>query len=372
IDLEPFDNTRNTSSAGTSTANHNAVTLRVMNPDIKLEEAGLYTNNVTIDGVDYLMPFSEGQTIYAYATDSAGNPSMIKKIADAVADRMDSADPTRPAYTFEWMGEDAQITGKLPQGAAAVLVQAGQSTPLTVGDDGSVAADVLSKTAATLRISLSGYYDMVLARPGDQMTGTWNIGEIKAEDFTKIPASRAIELNVGYLEPVAGQDKTERIELDSLDNIDLTVKSGGKTLKPAKGDRENDYRIQGTVLVVSQAIADADQDLEITLEPKDSLKLGGATATVKPSVGKVDIDLKPWGTATVTTKGDYQGANRVLVFRTSDGKLVADGVTYLMGYEDDGTTPIMKAETPRLKAGSYTIIAFNKTSYDIQATSYST
>ena len=372
IDLEPFDNTRNTSSAGTSTTNHNAVTLRVMNPDIKLEEAGLYTNNVTIDGVDYLMPFSEGQTIYAYATDSAGNPSMIKKIADAVADRMDSADPTRPAYTFEWMGEDAQITGKLPQGAAAVLVQAGQSTPLTVGDDGSVAADVLSKTAATLRISLSGYYDMVLARPGDQMTGTWNIGEIKAEDFTKIPASRAIELNVGYLEPVAGQDKAERIELDSLDNIDLTVKSGGKTLKPAKGDRENDYRIQGTVLVVSQAIADADQDLEITLEPKDSLKLGGATATVKPSVGKVDIDLKPWGTATVTTKGDYQGANRVLVFRTSDGRLVADGVTYLMGYEDDGTTPIMKAETPRLKAGSYIIVAFNKTSYDIQATSYST
>lgn len=204
------------------------------------------------------------------------------------------------------------------------------------------------------------------------MTGTWSIGEIKAEDFTKIPASRAIELNVAYLESVAGQDKTERIELDSLDNIDLTVKSGGKTLKPAKGDKENDYRIQGTALVVSQAIADADQDLEITLEPKDSLKLGGATATVKPSAGKVDIDLKPWGTATVTTKGDYQGANRVLVFRTSDGKLVADGVTYLMGYEDDGTTPIMKAETPRLKAGSYTIVAFNKTSYDIQATSYST
>ena len=43
-----------------------------------------------------------------------------------------------------------------------------------------------------------------------------------------------------------------------------------------------------------------------------------------------------------------------------------------MGYEDDDTTPIMKAETPRLKAGSYTIVAFNKTSYEIQATSYST
>lgn len=373
IDLEPFDNTRITSWAGGSwTTDHNAVTLRVMNPDIKLEEAGPYNNSVTIDGVDYMMPFSEGQTIYAYATDSAGNPSMIKKIADAVADRMDSADPTRPAYTFEWMGEAAQVTGKLPQGATAVLVQAGQSTPLNIAADGSFTVDALSKTAATLRLSLDGYYDMVLARPGDQMTGTWDIGEIKAADFTKIPASRAIELNIGYLEPVAGQDKTERIELNGLDDIDLTITCDGKTLKAAKGDKENDYRIQGTALVVSQTIADADQELEITLKPKDSLKLGGATARVKPSAGKVDIDLKPWGTAAVTTKGDYQGANRVLVFRTSDGKLVADGVTYLMGYEDDGTTPIMKAETPRLKAGSYTIVAFNKTSYDIQATSYST
>ena len=373
IDLEPFDNTRINSWAGGSwTTDHNAVTLRVMNPDIKLEEAGLYTNNVTIDGVDYLMPFSEGQTIYAYATDSAGNPSMVKKIADAVADRMDSADPTRPAYTFEWMGEAAQVTGKLPQGATAVLVQAGQSMPLTIAADGSFTVDALSKTAATLRLSLDGYYDMVLARPGDQMTGTWNIGEIKAEDFTKIPASRAIELNVGYLEPVAGQDKTERIELNSLDDIDLTITCDGKTLKAAKGDKENDYRIQGTALVVSQTIADADQELEITLKPKDSLKLGGATARIKPSAGKVDIDLKPWGTATVTTKGDYQGANRVLVFRASDGKLVADGITYLTGYEDDGATPIMKADTPRLKVGAYTIVAFNKTSYDIQATSYST
>lgn len=370
IEWGAFENTR----YGNET-NHNAVALRVMNPDLQFGEAGYpgdYNERVTIDGVTYAIPFSEGQTIYAYATDSAGNPSMVKKLADGVADRKDSVDSSKPAYTFEWMGEAAQVTGKLPQSATATLVQAGQSTPLAVGDDGSFTADALSKTAATLRISLGGYYDMVLARPGDQMTGTWNIGEIKAEDFTKIPASRAIELNVGYLEPIVGQDKTERIELDSLDNIDLTMKSGGKTLKPAKGDKENDFRIQGTALVVSQAIADADQDLEITLEPKDSLKLGGATATVKPSAGKVDIDLKPWGTAAVTTKGDYQGANRVLVFRTSDGKLVADGVTYLMGYEDDGTTPIMKAETPRLKAGSYTIVAFNKTSYDIQATSYST
>lgn len=249
IEWGAFENTR----YGNET-NHNAVALRVMNPDLQFGEAGYpgdYNERVTIDGVTYAIPFSEGQTIYAYATDSAGNPSMVKKLADAVADCKDSVDSSKPAYTFEWMGEAAQVTGKLPQSATATLAQAGQSTPLAVGDDGSFTADALSKTAATLRISLSGYYDMVLARPGDQMTGTWNIGEIKAEDFTKIPASRAIELNVAYLEPVAGQDKTERIELDSLDNIDLTVKSGGKTLKPAKGDKENDYRIQGTALVVS-------------------------------------------------------------------------------------------------------------------------
>ena len=89
--------------------------------------------------------------------------------------------------------------------------------------------------------------------------------------------------------------------------------------------------------MVSQAIADADQDLEITLEPKDSLKLGWGDGDGEAFGRQGRYRLEAWGTATVTTKGDYQGANRVLVFRTSDGKLVADGVTYLMGYEDDGT-----------------------------------
>lgn len=154
IEWGAFENTR----YGNET-NHNAVALRVMNPDLQFGEAGYpgdYNERVTIDGVTYAIPFGEGQTIYAYATDSAGNPSMVKKLADAVADRKDSVDSSKPAYTFEWMGEAAQVTGKLPQSATATLVQAGQSTPLAVGDDGSFTADALSKTAATLRISLSG------------------------------------------------------------------------------------------------------------------------------------------------------------------------------------------------------------------------
>lgn len=112
IEWGAFENTR----YGNET-NHNAVALRVMNPDLQFGEAGYsgdYNERVTIDGVTYAIPFSEGQTIYAYATDSAGNPSMVKKLADAVADRKDSVDSSKPAYTFEWMGEAAQVTGKLP------------------------------------------------------------------------------------------------------------------------------------------------------------------------------------------------------------------------------------------------------------------
>lgn len=376
IEWRAFENTRNSSIVGGgSEARHNAVTLRVMNPDLQLGEAGYsgdYDERVTIDGVTYAIPFGEGQTIYAYATDSAGNPSMVKKLADAVADRKDSADSSKPAYTFVWMDEAVRVVGKLPEGASAALTQAGDTKQLAVAKDGTVDVEALPKTAATLRISLAGYYDMVLTRTAEQMGATWDIGEIKAADFTEIPASRIIELDVGYNEQVAGQDKTERIELDSLDGIDVTVKSGGKTLKPAKDGKENDYRIQGTALVVSQDIADADEELEITLKPKDGLKLSGASAYVKPSAGKVAIDLKAWGSVTIATKGDYQGINRVLVFRKSDGKVVADGVTYLVGYEDDGTTPIMKVDTPRLKAGAYTIVAMNKTGFDITATSYST
>lgn len=376
IEWRAFENTRNSSIVGGgSETRHNAVTLRVMNPDLQLGEAGYsgdYDERVTIDGVTYAIPFGEGQTIYAYATDSAGNPSMVKKLADAVADRKDSADSSKPAYTFVWMDEAVRVVGKLPEGASAALTQAGDTKQLAVAKDGTVDVEALPKTAATLRISLAGHYDMVLTRTAEQMGATWDIGEIKAADFTKIPASRIIELDVGYNEQVAGQDKTERIELDSLDGIDVTVKSGGKTLKPAKDGKENDYRIQGTALVVSQDIADADEELEITLKPKDSLKLTGTSATVKPSAGKVAIDLNAWGSVTIATKGDYQGVNRVLVFRKSDGKVVADGVTYLVGYEDDGTTPIMKVDTPRLKAGAYTIVAMNKTGFDVTATSYST
>lgn len=376
IEWRAFENTRNSSIVGGgSETRHNAVTLRVMNPDLQLGEAGYsgdYDERVTIDGVTYAIPFGEGQTIYAYATDSAGNPSMVKKLADAVADRKDSADSSKPAYTFVWMDEAVRVVGKLPEGASAALTQAGDTKQLAVARDGTVDVEALPKTAATLRISLAGHYDMVLTRTAEQMGATWDIGEIKAADFTKIPASRIIELDVGYNEQVAGQDKTERIELDSLDGIDVTVKSGGKTLKPAKDGKENDYRIQGTALVVSQDIADADEELEITLKPKDSLKLTGTSATVKPSAGKVAIDLNAWGSVTIATKGDYQGVNRVLVFRKSDGKVVADGVTYLVGYEDDGTTPIMKVDTPRLKAGAYTIVAMNKTGFDVTATSYST
>lgn len=376
IEWRAFENTRNSSIVGGgSETRHNAVTLRVMNPDLQLGEAGYsgdYDERVTIDGVTYAIPFGEGQTIYAYATDSAGNPSMVKKLADAVADRKDSADSSKPAYTFVWMDEAVRVVGKLPEGASAALTQAGDTKQLAVAKDGTVDVEALPKTAATLRISLAGHYDMVLTRTAEQMGATWDIGEIKAADFTKIPASRIIELDVGYNEQVAGQDKTERIELDSLDGIDVTVKSGGKTLKPAKDGKENDYRIQGTALVVSQDIADADEELEITLKPKDSLKLTGTSATVKPSAGKVAIDLNAWGSVTIATKGDYQGVNRVLVFRKSDGKVVADGVTYLVGYEDDGTTPIMKVDTPRLKAGAYTIVAMNKTGFDVTTTSYST
>lgn len=376
IEWRAFENTRNSSIVGGgSETHHNAVTLRVMNPDIQLGGAGYsgdYDERVTIDGATYAIPFGEGQTIYAYATDSAGNPSMIKKLADAVADRKDSADSSKPAYTFVWMDEAVRVTGKLPEGASAALTQAGDTKRLTVAKDGTVDVEVLPKTAATLRISLAGHYDMVLTRTAEQMGATWDIGEINAADFTKIPASRIIELDVGYNEPVAGRDKAERIELDNLDDIHVTVKSGGKTLKPAKDGKDNDYRIQDMALVVSQDIADVDEELEITLKPKDGLKLSGASAYVKPSAGKVAIDLKAWGSVTIATKGDYQGINRVLVFRKSDGKVVADGVTYLVGYEDDGTTPIMKVDTPRLKAGAYTIVAMNKTGFDITATSYST
>ena len=74
VGQDAFDNTQITSSASGTEWKRNAVTLRVLNPDFELTEYE-YGGTLEIDGKKYENPFSLGQTIVAFARNSAGQPS---------------------------------------------------------------------------------------------------------------------------------------------------------------------------------------------------------------------------------------------------------------------------------------------------------
>ena len=74
VGQDAFDNTQITSSASGTEWKRNAVTLRVLNPDFELTEYE-YGGTLEIDGKKYENPFSLGQTIVAFAKNSAGQPS---------------------------------------------------------------------------------------------------------------------------------------------------------------------------------------------------------------------------------------------------------------------------------------------------------
>ena len=100
VGQDAFDNTQITSSASGTEWKRNAVTLRVLNPGFELTEYE-YGGTLEIDGKKYENPFSLGQTIVAFAKNSAGQPSWIKRAADAVAGQEDEHNPGKPAYTFQ-------------------------------------------------------------------------------------------------------------------------------------------------------------------------------------------------------------------------------------------------------------------------------
>ncbi|WP_294164071.1 leucine-rich repeat protein [uncultured Senegalimassilia sp.] len=155
---DAFDNTQVVSRPSGTEWKRNAVTLRVLNPDFELVEYE-YGGTLEIDGKKYDNPFSVGQTIVAFARSSAGQPSWIKRAADAVAGREDEHNPGKPAYTFQWMEESSQVTGKVPAGAQVTLFQNGVATTAKVSADGSFTVEALSSTPATLQVSLEGCYD---------------------------------------------------------------------------------------------------------------------------------------------------------------------------------------------------------------------
>lgn len=357
---DAFDNTVIRSAAGSTTWLRNAVVLRVMNPDFAFEEYE-YGGTLEFDGKKYVNPFSIGQTIIAYDTNSSGEPSWIKRFADSVEGQTDEHNPDKPAYTFQWMEEQVQVTGTIPAGASAVLLQNGTRTAIEVAADGSFTAPAFTNATATVCVSLDGYYDKTFTRQASEMEGTWDIGVLSEGDFEKIPASRNMAVNVMAQTGVNEAGGPLYAPMALTDDLALTLSQNGVVLKEGE---DADYVRQSWGIVLSEALADANEPLALTVVPADALRLGGATVSAKPEAGSFDVKLAQWGTATVQVKSPFAGASTVMVF-DSRGARVASGDTSFMGYEADGVTPIMKTKTPQLKAGTYTVIAVSQSGVDL-------
>ena len=352
VGQDAFDNTQITSSASGTEWKRNAVTLRVLNPGFELTEYE-YGGTLEIDGKKYENPFSLGQTIVAFAKNSAGQPSWIKRAADAVAGQEDEHNPGKPAYTFQWMEESSQVTGKVPAGAQVTLFQNGVATAAKVSADGTFAVEALSNTPATLQVSLEGCYDQVLTRAAEAMAGTWDVGELKAESFEKLPVQRLMNVNLRK-QVGTGDDGAPVWETVLSDSgLAFELRQGDRVLREGE---DADYVRQGLSVLLSQEVADAAKELTLAVTPDDSLALGAGEGRAMPADGAFDVDLRAWGGMKVTTKSTFSGSNDVMVFR--NGACVATGLS-----DSAGELPF---SLESLKAGEYTVIAVNHTSVDLR------
>lgn len=352
VGQDAFDNTQITSSASGTEWKRNAVTLRVLNPDFELTEYE-YGGTLEIDGKKYENPFSLGQTIVAFAKNSAGQPSWIKRAADAVAGQEDEHNPGKPAYTFQWMEESSQVTGKVPAGAQVTLFQNGVATAAKVSADGTFAVEALSNTPATLQVSLEGCYDQVLTRAAEAMAGTWDVGELKAESFEKLPVQRLMNVNLRK-QVGTGDDGAPAWETMFSDSgLAFELRQGDRVLREGE---DADYVRQGLSVLLSQEVADAAKELTLAVTLDDSLALGAGEGRAMPADGAFNVDLRAWGGMKVTTKSTFSGSNDVMVFR--NGACVATGLS-----DSAGELPF---SLESLKAGEYTVIAVNHTSVDLR------
>ena len=352
VGQDAFDNTQITSNASGTEWKRSAVTLRVLNPDFELTEYE-YGGTLGIDGKKYENPISLGQTIVAFAKNSAGQPSWIKRAADAVAGQEDEHNPGKPAYTFQWMEESSQVTGKVPAGAQVTLFQNGIATAAKVSADGTFAVEALSNTPATLQVSLEGCYDQVLTRAAEAMAGTWDVGELKTESFEKLPAQRLMNVNLRK-QVGTGDDGAPAWETVLSDSgLAFELRQGDRVLREGE---DADYVRQGLSVLLSQEVADAAKELTLAVTPDDSLVLGAGEGRAMPADGAFDVDLRAWGGMKVTTKSTFSGSNDVMVFR--NGACVATGLS-----DSAGELPF---SLESLKAGEYTVIAVNHTSVDLR------
>lgn len=337
-----------------------AVTLRIDNPDVRLAHDDDYEGNV-------YAPCDAGSTVYAYKKRTDGTESDAWKLSQDEGN----------GINWVWLDDNANAanvagTIELPEDVSAadvkVSVQQGAFVHnANVENDGNFTVQgVMSATETLVTIEIPGYCTKELLRTAGQMTGDWNIGTITG--FAKLPSQRAYPISLSYKTGGVDADgNPEYAPISDWDSLSFTLTRNGVELASggnlAGEGATDDYLIQRGQLILSESLANDPSVLsELSLEvtPGESLALSGATALFDEDAEEFAAVLPRWGEVSISLSPAFEGASRVLVFdgTASNARCIQDG--YAKVYWPDGQMdPTWHFDIGQLKAGDYTVVAFN-------------
>lgn len=231
--------------------------------------------------------------------------------------------------------EDYKINFKsvTPADAVVTLGTSTGETALYVEENGEYNTEISNTSDVTITVSADGYYDAVY-KMNKGNKEDWELGDIS---LTKIPVTSLVRVKLS-----SGDNRT----FTSFKNLGLTLKEGSKVLKEGE-----DYTLNFPNIVLSDSYRDTVSDdtvLALSVNPSESEKLTGASASTNLADAQFTVDLAPFGKAEISLSGVKQSS--VAIYNTS-GKLV------------ESKTAEETFTSQGLKAGDYTVVAFEKNDY---------
>lgn len=311
---------------------YTGITVEVMNRDFSLlpYEGVISHDMVTIDGVNYANPFGQlpiATVIRAYETNSQGNPSMLKQFYDVVKDETSGS---QSRYIFEPLtdGKSYTVSGKIPSDAQMEMFVNDKKISPTL-ENGSFEASVAEKSKVSVTVSKDGYYNKYFMQAS--LKDDWDLGDITFSDQDKIPMNNTMQVDFG------------KVSVNGFQNLEITLKAGDTKLTEG-----TDYKLQYPYIILTDTVTA--EELTLTVNA-DEIGYTGGSVTAGREEGTFKLSLKPWGKLQITADSEFAGNNHVLIF-DDQGNLV-------------GKSSVPKSGlyiTDSLKAGTYTVIAFNANS----------
>lgn len=275
-------------------------------------------------------------TVNAYETDSLGNISEIKAYLDEMCLN------EYYHYTFEAITAPEPVTSYIVSGTvvpadAVVTVKTGETvSELAVDAAGYFSAVVPNSDMVLLTVAAEGYIARSFAGAAGREEA-WELGTVTLD-----AAARREQYAVVFTVS-DGREKTD------FEGLSFTLTANGTPLTEGV-DYQAVYPYITLLSASAKALAD-DAELQLTADVDERFGLTGGSACIARSGGIFELPLTAWGRVELSLTSAFAGGEQVLIF-DENGALALSGSAM-------GETFISDA----LKAGSYTVAAFNKNRY---------